>query len=55
MKTNFIFLMVIICCFVKAQVNIYEGFESGVIPSGWANNGYSVTNTTSEHSLLSEV
>ncbi|HOB25030.1 MAG TPA: T9SS type A sorting domain-containing protein [Kaistella sp.] len=47
MKTNFIFLMLIICSFAKAQVNIYEGFESGSIPAGWTNNGYTVTNATS--------
>ena len=33
--------------FANAQINVSQGFESGTIPSGWANNNFSFTNTTS--------
>ncbi len=33
--------------FSNAQINVSQGFESGTIPSGWGNNNFSFTNTTS--------
>lgn len=48
MKTRLLlFLLLLIFSITNAQINVAEGFESGTIPSGWGNNNFSFTNTTS--------
>jgi hypothetical protein len=46
MKTRLL-LFLMAFSFANAQINVSQGFESGTIPSGWANNNFSFTNTTS--------
>jgi hypothetical protein len=47
MKTRLLFLFMVTFSLGNAQINVSEGFESGTVPSGWGNNNFSFTNTTS--------
>lgn len=46
MKTRLLLIMMLIFSFGKAQINVNEGFESG-LPAGWINSNYSVTTSAS--------
>ena len=44
MKTRLLFFFLLLFSFGNAQINITEGFESGVLPSGWTNVGFGFFN-----------
>lgn len=47
MKTRLLLLLLLVFSIGNAQINVSEGFESGVIPTGWGNNNFSITGATS--------
>ncbi len=46
MKTRLLLFLLVVFSFVNAQINVNEGFESG-LPAGWINSNYSVITATS--------
>lgn len=47
MKTKLLFIFLLVFSFGNAQVNVTEGFESGVAPVGWTSEGSITTTPTS--------
>lgn len=46
MKTKLLFLLLFAFSFANAQINVSEGFESGLAPAGWTSEGYINTTPT---------
>lgn len=40
MKTKLLLLLLIAFSFAKAQINVFEGFESAITPTGWIYDGF---------------
>ena len=46
MKTRLLVLIMFVFSFGNAQINVTEGFESGVFPTGWSSTGFTLYNNS---------